>query len=290
MDYKEFLEETVKNCKSKADLCRALDKKPTGGNYKTIDNLIKKYNLDISHFSKSPWNKGESYYQHHYTLNEILIEDSPYTQTTKLKERLFKSGLKERKCENCGKTERLELHHINGDPSDNRIENLKILCIECHYDTDTYRNNNGRGRKHAPAADLILDEKEKEIHKKARILSKKNNISIEEAVKIVKDNPNLDLTTRPRNTIKEIECPVCHKIFKPKRSEQIYCSQECSHKRLMKSEITKEKLLEELKRLNCNLTQVGKVFNMTDNAIRKWCVKFNMPKHSSELKDYIKNI
>ena len=204
-------------------------------------------------------------------------------------EGFFKSGLKERKCENCGKTDRLELHHINGDPSDNRIENLKILCIECHYDTDTYRNN-GRGRKHASAADLILNEEEREIHKKARILSKRNNISIEEAVKIVKDNPNLDLTTRQRNTIKDIECPVCHKIFKPKYSEQIYCSQECSHKKLMKSEITKEKLIEELKRLNCNLTQVGKVFNMTDNAIRKWCIKFNMPKHSSELKEYIKNL
>jgi len=40
-DYESFLKEIVKKCYSKADLCRALDKKPTGGNYRTIDRIIK---------------------------------------------------------------------------------------------------------------------------------------------------------------------------------------------------------------------------------------------------------
>ena len=76
MDYKDFLNQIVKECNSKADLCRALDKKPTGGNYATIDRIIKKYNLDISHFKNEPWNKGIKYNCKRYTLDEILIKNS----------------------------------------------------------------------------------------------------------------------------------------------------------------------------------------------------------------------
>ena len=42
----------------------------------------------------------------------------------------------------CGYTENLELHHINGDHYDNRIENLQILCPNCHAKTDNYRGRN----------------------------------------------------------------------------------------------------------------------------------------------------
>jgi 5-methylcytosine-specific restriction endonuclease McrA len=62
--------------------------------------------------------------------------------------RLFDSNLKEHKCEHCGKTEwlgysiPLELHHINGIHTDNRIENLRVLCPNCHALTDNYRGKN----------------------------------------------------------------------------------------------------------------------------------------------------
>lgn len=56
-----------------------------------------------------------------------------------LKQKLFEDGLKEEKCEKCGQGviwqgERLplELHHINGNHFDNRLENLMILCPNCH--------------------------------------------------------------------------------------------------------------------------------------------------------------
>lgn len=124
MEYENFLKEIVKTCKTKADLCRALDKKPTGGNYRTIDNIIKKYNLDITHFSKEPWNKGINYISPKHKLEDLLVENSPYKSTFHLKKRLINEGLKEHKCEICGYTENVELHHINGDPTDNRLENL----------------------------------------------------------------------------------------------------------------------------------------------------------------------
>lgn len=69
-----------------------------------------------------------------------------------LKRRLLVEGLKEPVCENCGITEwrgrllSLELHHINGDGTDNRLENLSLLCPNCHSLTDNW---GGRAKRAA---------------------------------------------------------------------------------------------------------------------------------------------
>lgn len=78
-------------------------------------------------------------------MKQILVEHSKYVNTNSLKQRLFNEKIKERKCECCGNTEwmgkpiPLELHHINGIKDDLRIENLQILCPNCHAFTDNYR-------------------------------------------------------------------------------------------------------------------------------------------------------
>lgn len=72
-----------------------------------------------------------------------------------VKTRLMLAGLKEPQCEACGLTEwngrpvALELHHINGDGLDNRLENLAILCPNCHSQTDTW---GGKAKGRRPAA------------------------------------------------------------------------------------------------------------------------------------------
>ena len=67
-----------------------------------------------------------------------------------LKARLFDAGIKTRRCELCGLSRwnelpiPLALHHINGDRHDNRLENLQILCANCHGQTDTWAGRNNR--------------------------------------------------------------------------------------------------------------------------------------------------
>lgn len=145
----EQLIQAVKDSRSVAQVIIKLGLKPAGGNYKTINNKIAELNLDVSHFKGQGWNSGEDYIpiKKAIPLEEILVKDSNY-QSYKLSKRLLKEGLKEHRCEKCGNNEwlgspiPLELHHINGDHTDNRIENLMMLCPNCHAFTDNYRGKN----------------------------------------------------------------------------------------------------------------------------------------------------
>lgn len=293
MTYKEFLEITIKECKTKADFCRALDKKPTGGNYRTIDNIIKEYNLDISHFKSEPWNKNIRYKNPIKSLDEILVENSSHLNTNSLKLRLIKNGLKEYKCELCGNKEIVELHHINGNPTDNRIENLQLLCPNCHSKTNNYRGKKKLStRIHKLPSERILSDEEIRIRDESRKLAKRKNISINNAEQLILNTPNLSINDIPINVVKLKDkiCPICGKLFHPKSKETIFCSMECNLQDKSKNIPTKEELLDKLKELKCNMIQVGKFFNVSDNAVRKWCIKYNMPKHKKELLNYINNL
>ena len=73
-------EKAVKESLSIAEVCRKLNIKPIGGNYKTVSKAIKEYNIDISHFTGRAWNQGKRYRMivKPKPLNEILCENSNY--------------------------------------------------------------------------------------------------------------------------------------------------------------------------------------------------------------------
>lgn len=143
---KEEVEKAVAENKSYAGVLRQFGLRPSGANYRTIHDLIDKYSLDTSHFTGQGWNVSQVFKpQKEYSLEEILIENSPYRCNRRLKTRLIKVGFKERKCERCGLTQwqgneiPLEIHHINGKNTDNRLANLQFLCPNCHALTEHYR-------------------------------------------------------------------------------------------------------------------------------------------------------
>lgn len=81
-------------------------------------------------------------------IEEILQGLHPHFQTLKVKGKLLRAGIFENKCSECGITEwlgkpiNIQLDHINGDCSDHRLANLRMLCPNCHSQTDTWCGKN----------------------------------------------------------------------------------------------------------------------------------------------------
>jgi len=90
---------------------------------------------------------------------EALLVVGRRTNRSHLKGRLVREGLKENRCEQCGitgwqgKPLNMQVHHVNGDGTDNRLENLCLLCANCHSQTDTYGGRNGHRRRTLPDAE-----------------------------------------------------------------------------------------------------------------------------------------
>jgi hypothetical protein len=136
----------VKESGSIRQVLQKLNLREAGGNYQCAKDRIKKLNLDTSHFHGMSWNKGKKLPKRN-PIETYLVENR-LVQSNNLKKRLINEGLKDHKCECCGITEwngqptPIELDHIDGNRYNNTIENLRILCPNCHAQTDTYRGRN----------------------------------------------------------------------------------------------------------------------------------------------------
>jgi hypothetical protein len=122
---------------------------PAGGNYVQVQARIRDLGLKTTHFTGSRWNVGRTYHTNTRPALETLLVKNGNSQSYKLKKRLYESGLKKPECELCGWAVispdgrvPLELDHINGDRFDNRLENLRILCPNCHSLQPTHRGRN----------------------------------------------------------------------------------------------------------------------------------------------------
>ena len=145
----EQLVNAVQTSTSLREVITKLNMIPAGGNYKTIQKRILEEGIDTSHFTLKRWTRETRPSSTPKLLSEILKNGTHY-QSHKLRIRLLKEGFKEAYCERCllavwqGQPIALELEHIDGNYLNNTLENLKILCPNCHAQTSTYRGKNKR--------------------------------------------------------------------------------------------------------------------------------------------------
>ncbi|MBU8549993.1 HNH endonuclease [Streptomyces sp. Babs14] len=149
---REVLQEAVTASTNMCEVLRHLGLEVVGGHHTHISRRIKAYGIDISHF-RMPTRKGQP--RRPRTPEGLLIEQSPAVArripSDRLKWAMAAVGAPEQ-CALCGndgiwhgRPIPLEVDHVDGDWRNNRIENLRLLCPNCHSITDTYRGR-GKGR------------------------------------------------------------------------------------------------------------------------------------------------
>ena len=133
---KEEFQQAVTASRSIHETLKTLGLNPFGSAYQTFHKASKEWEIDTSHFSGRRWlgrrplgvrRPIEDYFGNKVSINSANLRD-----------RLIKEGFKERMCERCkldtwmDEPMPLELHHKNGEHKDNTLENLEILCANCH--------------------------------------------------------------------------------------------------------------------------------------------------------------
>ena len=241
---KKLVESAVKSSISIAEVMRKLEIKWSGGQQNNIKKWIVAYKLNTSHFLGQASNRGKKWLGGTPKLHfsDVLIKNNKDRREPafRLRRALIESG-RSYQCEVCnnagewmGKPMMLQVEHSNGDWNDNRSENLKFLCPNCHTQTEGWSGRKGGAGITAPNRKYY---KRKNVPKRKETSSGKL-------------------------------CP-CGKAIK-RRSTTCY---DCMHKNQRRAERPSfEVLKQELE--TSNYSAVGRKYGVSDNSIRKWMKQY----------------
>jgi hypothetical protein len=247
---KEFLEPKVKEINSITKLIELLGLKLNGGNYRLLKQRIRQHEISTDHFTGPGWSKGltketsesvrKTWIKSRTPDGEVFCINSGFSPS-KLKKRLLELNWKN-ECNICGLYEwmgnpiTLHVDHINGISGDNRLENLQIICPNCHQQTETWGNKNGSVVK------LVSTERlgrSAEMHESSSLSTPTNNC---------------------------IDCSGnCSKRSKRCKSCEAIRKNGTTRKR-----VSKEQLIEDLDTIK-TYVGIGKKYGVSDVSIKKWC-------------------
>lgn len=181
------------------------------------------------------------------------LENSNYQISGKrIKDILFKLGIKDEKCEICnlkywnGKQIPLELHHIDGNHLNNRIDNFQILCPNCHALTENFRGRGLKGKK------LFETNEDLSISKNSRRKDKKTIYKLTDK-----------------------KCEYCGNLLNEKQIR--FCSYKCQRAFLGKHIPSKEELLKLLNEYK-NFSAIGRIKGVSGVSVKKWFIKYGIYK------------
>ena len=144
---KEELEDFVKNSTSINQVSMKCGySENSGSGQSAIREMINLYNFDTSHFFEL---NGVSHNKGVYNYDRF--QNGIYLKPDHMKNALI--ALRGHKCECCGNSEwqgkpiPIEIHHLDGDNMNNTLENLQILCLNCHAQTDNFRSKNNKPKE-----------------------------------------------------------------------------------------------------------------------------------------------
>jgi hypothetical protein len=138
----EQLKEVISCCKNIKVICHTLKIHYSYNNH--IKSFIEAHQIDTSHFLTSKDTKR-------IPIKERLVKGCSNVKPDTIKNYLLREKIVENNCSVCKIPPvwnelplTLQLDHINGDHSDNRVENLRLICPNCHTQTDTFTGKNRR--------------------------------------------------------------------------------------------------------------------------------------------------
>lgn len=216
------ISEVIPNSTTYTEVLEHIGIPARGGNIDTLKRVIEQMGVDTSHFTGR---RANDVIRRYYVPSEKYIGSGRKIKSAKLLEKLVRENKKTFQCENCGITDWnskaivFHLHHRDGNPNNNTLDNLQVLCPNCHSQTNNYKGKANSRLKQT----FYCRECGKEVRSKA------------------------------------CRCRVCASKY---RKAHVF--------------ISKEQLESDLLEYNHNLCAIARKYGVSDNAIRKKCIRYNI--------------